>query len=372
MSSLYLHIPFCHHRCLYCAFYSEVRRQDTTPYVEALKKEIKDRKNFIDNNLKTIYFGGGTPSLLNLKQVEDIFFTIENCFDTSKVEEITFEINTENASENYLKGLKEIGVNRLSIGVESFNDKVLHFLNRTHTAEESITAIMTAKKVGFDNISIDLMSNLPNFSFEQWRETLQIALRMNVPHISCYTLMIEENTMLDKLIKIGKLHPISENQAIQEFDYTMDLLEKNNYLHYETSSYAKRGFQSQHNMNYWDKQSSYLGVGTAAHSYSNGWRMWNKENINEYIAAVTCGNYSIIEGHEILSDKDNFNEYIMLSCRLPKGLNREYVKKNFPKYYSDFDRKIDECIKNGFLLSDLSLTRQGWHLQDELIVNLLA
>ena len=238
MSSLYLHIPFCHHKCVYCGFYSTARYIDRDLYTESLLKELHTRKDFIDNSLQTIYFGGGTPSLLSLQQAEKILTGIENVYDLSNVTEITFEINAENADADYLKGLKRLGINRLSIGIESFDDEDLRHLNRSHTSFQAETAIKNAVNAGYENISIDLISNLPFSCFEKWKKNLDIFISYNLPHISCYTLMIEQGTMLEKLIQNKKYFPVSEEYALKEFDYTMNVLKKNGYIHYETSSYA--------------------------------------------------------------------------------------------------------------------------------------
>ncbi len=364
MSSLYIHIPFCHHKCLYCSFYSVAQKYDTNLYVERLIKELCERQNFIDNNLQTIYFGGGTPSLLSLTQIEKILLAIENTYSISNVKETTFEINPENADKEYLIGLKNLGINRLSIGIESFDAEDLRLLNRSHTSLQAKQSIENAINTGFENISIDLICNLPFSSFEKWKNNLQTFINYDLTHISCYTLMIETGTMLEKLIQKGKYNPVSEEYAIKEFDYTMQTLEKHNYLHYETSSYAKHGYKSQHNLTYWTFQ-PYLGIGAGAHSYNGKVRQWNKNDINGYF----IGN---ILQSENLTTLDKYHEYIMLSARMQNGLNKSYVQNHFPEFYNKFSINCNSMIQQGFLNNDLSLTSKGWHLQDTLILELCS
>lgn len=367
MSSLYIHIPFCHHKCIYCGFYSIAQSFDKDLYVDCLIKELSLRNSDIDKSIETIYFGGGTPSLLEINQLERIIKAIHNLFTIIPNAEITLEANPENCSKEYLNGLKQLGFNRLSIGIESFDDKELKILNRSHTSSQATQAIKNAKMVGFKNISIDLISNLMNSTLESWKANLETFLSYDLQHISCYTLMIEKNTMLEQLIKKHKYYPIDEDLSIQQFDLTMDLLKKNSFLHYETSSYAKEGFQSQHNMAYWTFK-DYLGIGAAAHSYYKGQRIWNEDNVKLYVNRINDSCTNTYYQKEILTPIDNYNEYIMLSLRMQRGLQPAFVKENFPSYYNTFLKKLQTLIKDGFLNKDLSLTNKGWHLQDKLII----
>ncbi|MGP1515055.1 MAG: radical SAM family heme chaperone HemW [Bacteroidales bacterium] len=369
MSSLYLHIPFCHHKCIYCGFYSVAQHTNKNLYVDCLIKELQQRKNFLTEKLQTIYFGGGTPSVLSLQQVEKIMENIHIHYDTSNVKEITFEINPENANKEYLQGLKKLGINRLSIGIESFNDRDLRLLNRSHNSEVANQSIINALSVGYENISIDLMSNLPFSNFNIHKNNLTTFLSYPLTHLSCYTLMIEQGTMLKRLIDKGKYTLMSEEDAIREFDYTMEILEQHNYLHYETSSFARDGYTSQHNMVYWTFQ-PYLGIGAAAHSYNKNIRQWNEDNLQSYINYFTCNNSPNILHTEYLCLEDRYNEYIMLTARIQHGLNKEHIKSLFADYYNVFTKRCNEMTQAGLLNPDLSLTRKGWHLQDTLILNL--
>ncbi len=369
MASLYIHIPFCHHKCIYCGFYSLATQKDKDLYVDCLVKELSHKHNFIEN-VKTIYFGGGTPSVLTLDQVAKIMNAIAMYYDISNTEEITFELNSENATKQYLVGLKSLGINRLSIGVQSFDDTDLRLLNRSHTSIQSKQAISNALDVGFENISIDLISNLPFSSFDIWKTNLKTAVSFDIKHISCYTLMIDEDTMLERMIKNGKYVPVSEQRALEEFDYTMSFLEDNGFIHYETSSYSKPCYQSKHNTAYWTFE-PYLGIGTSAHSFKKSIRCWNESNLEKYIACINNNDFNSFCQSEKLSLQERYEEYIMLSARMQKGLNGDYVQKTFSAFYDKFQRQVKRAIDNGYLNNNLSLTKKGWHLQDTLILELI-
>ncbi len=369
MSSLYIHIPFCHHKCIYCNFYSIAQSFDKDLYVDCLVKELALKKNVIDNNLQTIYFGGGTPSLLTINQLEKILKAIHYLYTITQKAEITLEANPENCSKEYLSNLKQLGINRLSIGIESFDDKELKLLNRSHTSLQAKQAIENAKMIGYENISIDLISNLMDSTLDKWKANIETFLDYDLQHISCYTLMIEENTMLEKLIKKHKYLPLDEDLSLKQFDLTMNLLEKNSFIHYETSSYSKKGYQSKHNLVYWTFK-DYLGIGAAAHSYYNNQRMWNEDNVKLYVNRIKNSYTNTYYQKEILRPIDNYNEYIMLSVRMQGGLKPSYVKENFPNHYEIFLQRLKVLIKDNFFDKDLNLTQKGWHLQDKLIVYL--
>lgn len=369
MAGLYVHIPFCHHKCIYCDFYSIAQSFDKRFYVDALVKEIEHRKDFLNERLDTIYFGGGTPSLLKVEEVSRIFEAIHRNFSLNTDNEITFEANPENISAEYVQQLKSLGVNRISLGVQSFDDRDLSLINRSHNSLTARKAIETILENNIENISIDLISNLPYTTLSSWEENLRIFLEYSLPHISCYTLMREEGTMLDKLLKKEKLSLLSEEDALKQLDLTMAILEGNGYNHYETSSYSKLGFHSRHNMSYWTFQ-DYLGVGAGAHSYKEGFRMWNEDNVYSYTERINRGEFFSKEREEVLEDKDKYNEYVMLASRMKNGLKDFYVKEKFPQYYSYFSKQIRKLIQENFLTQDLTLTKKGWHLQDEMILAL--
>lgn len=372
MLSLYIHIPFCHHKCIYCDFYSIAQKYDFDLYTQTLIKEIENTDNIVSNvskDVSTIYFGGGTPSILSLDNLKQIITCIEKNFDVQSDAEKTLEANPENISLDYAFGLKSLGFNRISLGVQSFDDKDLKLLNRSHNSLMAKQAILTLQQVGFKNISVDLISNLPNTTLSSWKKNLERVFFYKIPHISCYTLMREEGTMLDILLKKEKLQFISEEEQLEQMDFTMDFLAEKGYNHYETSSYAIPGFESKHNTRYW-QNGEYIGFGAAAHSFVDNTRFWNESNVKEYVKRINEGNFSKKGREEKLSLKDRYNEYVMLRSRLSNGLNSEYVKDNLPEYYSYFLTKLSKIKRDGYLTLGNILTRKGWHLQDSMILEL--
>ena len=372
MLSLYIHIPFCHHKCIYCDFYSIAQKYDFDLYTQTLIKEIENTDNIVSNvskDVSTIYFGGGTPSILSLDNLKQIITCIEKKFDVQSDAEKTLEANPENISLDYAFGLKSLGFNRISLGVQSFDDKDLKLLNRSHNSLMAKQAILTLQQVGFKNISVDLISNLPNTTLSSWKKNLERVFFYKIPHISCYTLMREEGTMLDILLKKEKLQFISEEEQLEQMDFTMDFLAEKGYNHYETSSYAIPGFESKHNTRYW-QNGEYIGFGAAAHSFVDNTRFWNESNVKEYVKRINEGNFSKKAREEKLSLKDRYNEYVMLRSRLSNGLNSEYVKDNLPEYYSYFLTKLSKIKRDGYLTLGNTLTRKGWHLQDSMILEL--
>lgn len=372
MLSLYIHIPFCHHKCIYCDFYSIAQKYDFDLYTQTLIKEIENTDNIVSNvskDVSTIYFGGGTPSILSLDNLNQIITCIEKNFNVQSDAEKTLEANPENISLDYAFGLKSLGFNRISLGVQSFDDKDLKLLNRSHNSLMAKQAILTLQQVGFKNISVDLISNLPNTTLSSWKKNLERVFFYSIPHISCYTLMREEGTMLDILLKKEKLQFISEEEQLEQMDFTMDFLAEKGYNHYETSSYAIPGFESKHNTRYW-QNGEYIGFGAAAHSFVGNTRFWNESNVKEYVKRINEGNFSKKGREEKLSLKDRYNEYVMLRSRLSNGLNSEYVKDNLPEYYSYFLTKLSKIKRDGYLTLDNKLTRKGWQLQDRMILEL--
>lgn len=372
MLSLYIHIPFCHHKCIYCDFYSIAQKYDFDLYTQTLIKEIENTDNIVSNvskDVSTIYFGGGTPSILSLDNLNQIITCIEKKFNVQSDAEKTLEANPENISLDYAFGLKSLGFNRISLGVQSFDDKDLKLLNRSHNSLMAKQAILTLQQVGFKNISVDLISNLPNTTLSSWKKNLERVFFYKIPHISCYTLMREEGTMLDILLKKEKLQFISEEEQLEQMDFTMDFLAEKGYNHYETSSYAIPGFESKHNTRYW-QNGEYIGFGAAAHSFVDNTRFWNESNVKEYVKRINEGNFSKKGREEKLSLKDRYNEYVMLRSRLSNGLNSEYVKDNLPEYYSYFLTKLSKIKRDGYLTLGNTLTRKGWQLQDRMILEL--
>ncbi|MDD4830444.1 MAG: radical SAM family heme chaperone HemW, partial [Bacteroidales bacterium] len=336
MSGLYIHIPYCKQRCIYCDFYSSATREDKKTYIECLIKEFEQRKSELTQKIETIYFGGGTPSILTKDELSFLLTNILKQSELFNLSEITLEANPENLTFDYLEFLKKnTPINRLSIGIQSFNNQDLKILGRKHSAEEAIKAVKASQELGLDNISIDLMFNLPNMTKEKWLKNLQTAINLNIQHISAYSLTVEEGTMLHTLIDKQKLTLPTEKQQIEQFDLTIEFLTKNGFEHYETSNYASlkvndewlmvNGWRSKHNSSYWNN-TPYLGLGASAHSFDGEERSWNISDLKEYISRIK--NNQPLSEKETLTEKDKYNEYILVGTRIKEGLNPDYIKTN--------------------------------------------
>ena len=315
MLGIYIHIPFCKQRCSYCDFYSQTDFSLKKDFVNSLCNEIAARKNYLENDvIRTVYFGGGTPSLLQEDDFRQIFSTLFSNFDLSHCEEITLEANPDDFAHNYTQLIRKYPFNRLSIGVQSFENDDLLLINRRHTALQAVEAVRNCQKAGFDNISIDLMYGLPNQTPQKWLKTLQQAIDLRVQHISAYHLTYEENTPIYQQRENGKITPVSEDASIELFELITKTLSENGFQHYEISNFALPGYESKHNSAYWQGK-KYLGLGPSAHSFNGTSRQWNAANITEYIR----GNR--IAEIEILSEQDKINEFIITRLRTLKGIN---------------------------------------------------
>lgn len=334
MSSLYIHIPYCKQKCHYCNFYSTANFKNRNNLINSIIREIKYRSNYlIDKKLESIYFGGGTPSILSNGELEKIFIEIRNQFTIDKDCEITFEANPDDISISKLDEIKEFGINRLSIGIQSFDDDILNKLNRVHNSKDAIKSIELAKLKGYNNISIDLIYGIPGLTMDKWISNLEIFRQLNLPHLSSYFLTVEEKTALDVLIRKGKYPKLNEKEGLAHYDYLQEFILKNNYDQYEISNFSRDGKISRHNSNYW-KNKPYLGIGPSAHSFNLNSRQWNKSSIIKYIEDVDKLNFD--SDVEVLSEKDKFNEFIMLGLRTSFGINLEEVKFRFGKKYFEY------------------------------------
>lgn len=378
MSGIYIHIPFCKKVCHYCNFHHLAGLKYKETYLEALKKEIISRKSYLtsvntsENVVNTIYFGGGTPSIIDSKDIESILNIIYQHFKVNSEAEITLEANPDDLSNEKLQDLKTIGINRLSIGIQSFNDLDLQYLNRSHNAETAYKVIENSKKCGIDNISIDLIYGIPTSTDTIWEQNLILTQKLHIPHLSAYSLTVEPDTNLQRLIEKGKLANIEENKTLAQFDLLMQFAEDNDYLHYEISNFCKKNFESKHNSSYW-KGISYLGVGTSAHSYNGTSRQWNVSNVNDYIKCIQYDNNDYFET-EILSDTEKYNEYIMTSIRTSWGVDIETIKTKFgSKYTLHFEQKINDFMITKAILKTnniYTLTQYGKTICDYITVDL--
>ena len=356
--ALYIHIPFCKVKCVYCDFYSITKKEDQIPlFTECLLKEIDSYKHYaMQWEFNTIFFGGGTPSLLPAKYLEQILQKLHDTFDTSKVEEITLEANPGEASLEHLKDIKSLGVNRLSMGFQSFDDKILKMLGRLHESKDCFKTFNNARKAGFSNISTDMIFNIPNLSTQNWEKDLKKILEMDPEHISAYSLTVEPSTKLFNLVKKKEMLMPLEKTDIEQFLITEKILSNNGYNHYEISNYAKKGMESKHNLHYWNL-SPYLSFGPSAHSYDLKKRWWNVRSLDKYIECIEK-NSTPQEGNETLSRKDNYNEIILNGLRLKKGIKIDNLVKYSDMISTDQLDKIKdkwECLtidKNTIRLTD--------------------
>ena len=334
MSGIYIHIPFCKSRCAYCDFFSTTQLSRREAYVDALCKEAKrrlatlDSKGSTPNPITTIYFGGGTPSLLSPDQIARILHTI----DAPQAIEVTLEANPGDLTPNYLRAVREAGVNRLSIGIQSFDDEVLRLIGRRHTAAEAKAAVKAAKAAGFDNISIDLIYGIPsqystlNSQLSAWEAQIEQALQLGVQHISTYCLSYEEGTRMTRMLEQGEINEVDEDTENAMYDLLVSQLKEAGFEHYEVTNFALSGYRSKHNSSYWNR-TPYIGLGAGAHSYDGArTRSWNPDNLEEYIRAQEMEetphseSASTMATYETLTDTDLYNERIMLGLRTAEGI----------------------------------------------------
>jgi oxygen-independent coproporphyrinogen-3 oxidase len=327
MSGIYIHIPFCRKRCHYCDFYTTTQIKRKPELVNALLRELILRKPFFSNEqINTIYFGGGTPSLLSVEDINRILDTIFSHYVVVHNPEITLEANPDDLSEKHLVRLAQTRINRLSIGIQSFHNHQLQLMNRRHSAQEAIDSVKFAQETGIKNISIDLIYGLPESNATLWNQSLEQAGKLNVQHISAYHLSYEKGTVFDVKTRQGKLFPCSEDESISQFQALIDWAGKEKFIHYEISNFGKEGCFSQHNTNYW-KQEKYLGIGPSAHSYNINSRTWNASNLSVYIDSIDKGNLPLEE--EILSETDKYNEFLITSLRTRWGINLQVLEQIF-------------------------------------------
>ena len=334
MAGIYVHIPFCKKACHYCNFHFSTSLGLQSEVVNAICREIELHKNYLDNEpLSTIYFGGGTPSLLKSTELESIFDAIHKSFDIEKDPEITLEANPDDLHQDKIKDLFNLGVNRLSIGIQSFYDIDLKWMNRSHNSIQAHEAIYNSQEIGIDDISVDLIFGSPTTTMEMWQKNLELAAAYHVNHLSCYSLTVEEKTALYSMIKKNKTKSPNEELAALQFQYTVEYLRSQKYKHYEISNYAKNGKISRHNTNYW-MQEKYLGIGPSAHSYNNLSRQWNVSNNKKYVDAI---HQNIIPCEiETLSKKEKFNEYLMTGLRTVWGCDSKKLQDIDKELFSDF------------------------------------
>ncbi|MEO6404138.1 MAG: radical SAM family heme chaperone HemW [Ferruginibacter sp.] len=368
MAGIYIHIPFCRQACNYCNFHFSTSLKNKNAFLDALNTEISLPQNFINESLpiETVYLGGGTPSLLSGDELTSILNAIKNSYGIAETVEITLEANPDDVSQAALDCWQNIGINRLSLGIQSFIGEELKWMNRAHDASQAIQSLQWIKQAGFLNYSVDLIYGSPLLSNEDFKKNADTIFQFSVPHISCYALTVEPKTVLNKLIQTKKSVPINPDKQAEQFELLMQWMNENGYEHYEISNFAKPGMRSQHNSSYWQGK-PYYGFGPSAHSYNgNGARRWNIANNALYIQSIE--KKLIPFGEEILSDQQQINEFIMIRLRTAEGIGLETIQSLFGKKYQvTILRSAEKFISAGTLIIDnnhLKLTTEGKFLAD--------
>ncbi len=344
MLGIYIHIPFCDLACHYCDFhFSTTFEKYRSDLLKAIEKELFTKLSENNEKVETIYFGGGTPSVLTKEELTGILSVIFENAEVNTEAEITLEANPNHLTREYLKELKDLGINRLSIGIQSFHDEVLKKLNRNHTSNQSKEVVQNAKSVGFDNITVDLIYGIPFQTDEQLEWNLKIISDLGIDHVSAYQLTIEENTVFGRWKDQGKLLELSDENCLNQFKMVKRFLEEKGYEQYEVSNFARNGKYSQHNSSYW-KGVKYIGVGPGAHEFDGTTRSWNISNNRQYVKE------NLVEKEE-LTEVDQFNEKVLLGLRqLNVGIDALELEKEFPKLYSQIEPEIKKFLREGELI----------------------
>lgn len=395
MAGLYIHIPFCKSRCIYCGFYSTTRLEQRQKYVDALCKEmilrrgyrsegVKELRSFDNteatNNLSTcqlanlptkintIYLGGGTPSQLSIAQLEQLFIYINKVYSIGDDAEVTIECNPDDITDDYVQAISRLPINRVSMGVQTFDDNRLRFLHRRHSSENVYKAVERLRQAGINNISIDLMYGFPNQTVDEWRLDIEKAISVNVEHISAYSLMFEEGTPLFKMLESKKIKEADEEQSLEMFNSLIDTLTAAGYEHYEISNFAKPGFRSRHNSSYW-QGIPYIGIGAAAHSYDIKTRQWNVSDIDEYIKSIDKG--IIPMEYEPIDDDTRYNDTITTALRTADGIDMASLST---KHRNHCHASAETYIAQGLLElknNRLRITRKGIFVSDMIMSDLM-
>lgn len=373
MAGIYIHIPFCKTRCIYCDFFTQTDSSNQNNYIDVLCKEAILRKNYLDNDpIESIYFGGGTPSQISAQSINKVIQTIQEHFQINKDAEITIEANPDDLNSDYLEQLIKIGFNRISIGTQSFDDNELKFLKRRHSAIKAKEAVEISKKVGFENISIDLMYGLPNQSIDIWNKNIDEAIDLDIKHISAYHLIYEEDTKLYDMLMSDRIRTVDEEISVEMFSLLINKLSEVNFIQYEISNFAKEDYYSRHNTSYWLGK-KYLGLGSSAHSYDGQNRAWNANSISKYITDIdnNIPNTEI----EILDQPMQYNDRILTSMRTMWGLDLDKLEKDFGKEMLQYCMKnVKKYINNGDVTNDnnrLKVTRKGIFISDAIMSDMM-
>jgi oxygen-independent coproporphyrinogen-3 oxidase len=374
MAGIYIHIPFCKQACYYCDFHFSTNQSMREELIRSISHEIDYQREYLQGEgIETIYFGGGTPSLLTRQELDIIFNSIYKHYRVAAVPEITLEANPDDLSQQKIITLKDSGINRVSLGIQSFDDAVLKFLNRAHSSKDALESISRLREIGISNLSIDLIHSIPGQDDRLLKQNLEKIITLAPQHVSVYSLTIEEKTAFGKWASRGQLKAMEETYSAAQFELVMDTLTTNGYQHYEISSFCMSGFESKHNSSYW-QQKKYLGVGPSAHSFDGTSRQFNVSNNHLYMKSLSEGKIPFEK--EILTRENKINEYVFTSLRTNRGCNLSYLTSNY-----EYDLKkinsayIQSLVDEGYvMLSDetLFLTRQGKLLADKIASDLFA
>ncbi len=372
MAGIYIHIPFCRKACYYCDFHFSTSLKNKPALIKSIAAEAEVRKDYLDGEkVNTIYFGGGTPSLLNETELQLIFSSLNKYFNIDPGAEVTLEANPDDLTTEKLRMLRSSGINRLSIGLQSFISDELKWMNRTHTAMQNISCVKEAQDAGFENITVDLIYGSRFQTEVSWEKSLNQIEKLNVQHLSCYNLTVEEKTAFGVHVAKKKEKEVNDELSMVQFEILMSWSSGSGFDHYEISNFSKEGFISRHNSSYW-KGEKYLGLGPSAHSFDNISRQWNVSNNNLYIKNIeTGGNYF---EREELDEKTKLNEYILTRLRTKWGIVKTELKKNFPSYSEDLLISLQQEIEKGNIIereTALILSKQGLKLADKIASDLM-
>lgn len=373
MAGIYVHIPYCKSKCNYCDFYSIIDSGNHWRFIKAVLREAELRAGYLaDEKVTTVYFGGGTPSVFSTAELGKLLEGLRRVFTIDEKAEVTIEVNPDDANFQWLKDTKISGFNRLSLGLQTWNEDILKMLNRRHTVKQSEKALVNSVKAGFENISVDLIYGIPGYETESWKNDLDITLKFDIKHISAYHLTIEPGTVFGKMKKSGKLIETDEEMSNEQFNILVEKTAEAEFVQYEISNFAREGWFSVHNCNYW-RQVPYLGLGPSAHSYNRLSRQWNIRDVEKYISSLESNKTCFRQ--EELDLKTRFNEYIMTSLRTIWGIDLDHVEKNFEKEGSDYLTNLSKKFVNYGLVRmhdrHMVLTGTGKMIADNIISELM-
>ena len=374
MAGIYIHIPFCRKRCHYCDFFKSTDLTQKAKLLAGLKKELQIRNyELTSEEINTIYFGGGTPSVLLIDELNDLLNTIKEHYKVVENAEITLEANPDDLTQAILTAFKRIGFNRLSMGVQSFSESDLKLMNRRHGVLQALQSVKWAKKAGFDNISIDLIYGLPNQTLVEWERSVRIAVELDVQHISAYNLTYHEGTVFYDQLKKGILKELPDELSVQQFEMLIKILKEDGFEHYEISNFCKPGLYSQHNSSYW-KSKKYLGIGPSAHSYDLVSRRWNVSSISNYLDNLE--NDRPYFESEILTEQDRYNDFIITGLRTIWGISEEFIQTAFSSgYYTHFQKLKEKYLQSGHLLchsGTVSISPAGLFISDKIMADFMV